>query len=94
MKITELDHLDSAVAGIEGKAVAILGLTGQALRLDQTPYRPTRDRDEALRLLEKYITRIKKLDNGWAAVGPSGRAFIGSTLSIAVCRAVIGEQWQ
>lgn len=92
MKSTELDQLDFAIAGIEGPRIATLGLIGKALNPDQTPYRPTRDGKEALRLLEKYITRTKKLDNGWAAIGPSGRACIGPTLSIAVCRAVIGEQ--
>jgi hypothetical protein len=92
MKNIELDQLDSAIAGIEGPGIAILGLVGEALRLDQTPYRPTRDGDEALRLLEKYVTRTKKLADGWAAIGPSGRACIGPTLSIAVCRAVIEEQ--
>lgn len=92
MNSTELDQLDSAIAGIEGPSIATVGSGGKALRLDQSPYRPTRDRDEALRLLEKYIARTKKLDDGWAAIGLSGRACIGPTLPIAVCRAVIEEQ--
>lgn len=89
MKSTDLDQIDSAIADIEGPTIAMVGASGEAFRPDHSPYRPTRDRDEALRLLEKYIARTKKLDDGWAAIGPNGRACVGPTLAIAVCRAVI-----
>lgn len=89
MNCANLDLLDSVVAKIEGPVIAMVNSTCVAKRLDQSPYRPTRDPHEALRLMDKYIGRVVKMNGGWAAVGPNGRACIGPTLSIAVCIAII-----
>ena len=92
MNDNELDLLDSAIARIEGPPTAIVDATGEALRPDRSPYRPTRDPQEALRLAEKYIARVVRLDRGWAAVGPGGRACTGPTLPVAVCIAIVEAQ--
>jgi hypothetical protein len=89
MNSADLDSLDSAIAGIEGPTVAFVGTNGEALCPDSSPYRPTRDPNEALRLLDKYIDRVVKLNGAWAAVGPCGRACVGPTLPIAVCKAIV-----
>ena len=88
MNSTDLDFLDSAIAEIEGSATATLSSNGKAIRGDQSRYRPTRDPDEALRLMDKYIARVVRTNDAWAAVGPSGRACVGPTLPIAVCMAI------
>lgn len=92
MNTPDLDRLDSAIAQIEGSSVATLDGSGGARRLDQSPYQPSRDPNEALRLLDKYIARVVRLNDGWAAVALSGRASSGPTLPIAVCIAVIEAQ--
>ena len=92
MNSTDLDALDSAVAAIERAAVATEGARGGAKHLDRSPYRPTRDPGEALRLIDKYISRVQKVNGAWAAVGPNGRACVGDTLPIAVCKAVAEAQ--
>jgi len=89
MNSDDLDLLDSAIAEIEGSPTATVTSSGEALRLDRSPYRPTRDPDEALRLMDKYIARVVRTKDAWAAVGPSGRACVGPTLPIAVCIAIV-----
>jgi hypothetical protein len=88
MHSAALNSLDSAIATIEGPEVATLNSSGHAVRLDQSPYQPTRDPGEALRLVEKYIYKIQKVNGGWLAVGSNGRACPGATLPIAVCAAI------
>jgi len=90
MKNNDLDVLDSAVAAIEKVFDEPDRSPSRSLRYDSRPYRPTRDAEETLRLIDKHITRIVRIDLGWAAVGPSGRACFGTTLPIAVCKAIIG----
>ena len=92
MNSAELDLLDTSIARIEGTSVAIVSCSGEAKRPDQSPYQPSRDPNEALRLVEKYIARVVRLSDGWAAVGLGGRASTGATLPIAVCIAVIEAQ--
>ena len=90
MKSTELDMLDSAIAAIEGLATTTASTSGQVIHRDRSqPYRPTRDADEALRLMDKYISRVVKTEGAWAAVGPGGRACVGPTLPVAVCMAIV-----
>ena len=89
MNNSELDQLDSEIARIEGRSVAHVPIMGGPPGKQPEPYRPTRDPDEALRLVEKYIARVIRLDHGWAAIGPNGRACTGPTLPIAVCMAVV-----
>ncbi len=89
MNYADLDLLDCAVARIEGFAVTPLNPDGKAADGDQSPYRPTRDPGEALRLMDKYIDRVVRTRAAWAAVGPSGRACVGPTLPIAVCIAIV-----
>ena len=89
MNSADLDFLDSTVAGIEGLPIATLNSAGAAIRPDQSPYRPSRDPDEILRLINKYIDRVVRLNDGWVAVGKSGRACSAATLPIAVCMAII-----
>lgn len=57
-RLTDLDRIDAAIAGLEGGAVAVVGDAGLALCPDGTPYQPTRQREEAMRLLEKYVIRL------------------------------------
>ncbi|WP_295686561.1 hypothetical protein [uncultured Nevskia sp.] len=86
----ELDILDSVLARLEGPPTVGIGSNGRAVYADRSPYRPTRTPAEILRLIEKYIAKVVRMDDGnWAAVGPSGRACVGETLSIAVCKAII-----
>ena len=86
----ELDALDQAIARIEGFPLAICSCSGNAIRPDRSPYTPTRDADETLRLLAKYVTKLIRMNDGvWAAVGPNGRACVGSTVSVAICRAIV-----
>ena len=90
MKNDDLDVLDSAVAAIEKVFDEPDQSPSRSRRYDSRLYRPTRDAEETLRLIDKYISRIVKMDHGWAAVGSSGRACFGPTLPIAVCKAIIG----
>ena len=89
MNSTDLDFLDSSIAEIEGSATATVSSKGEAIRHDQSRYQPTRDPDEALRLMDKYIARVVRTNDAWAAVGPNGRACVGPTLPIAVCMAIV-----
>jgi len=89
MNSVDLDVLDSAVAEIEGSAIANVRSSEEAIRRDRSQYRPTRDPDEALRLMNKYIARVVRMKDAWVAVGPSGRACVGPTLPIAVCMAIV-----
>lgn len=89
LQSSELDIIDAAVASLEGHAVATIDICGRARRKDSSPYRPTRELEEAMRLMNKYVTRMVKLDHAWAAVGQSGRAYIGPTACIAICKAVV-----
>ncbi|GAC1623853.1 MAG: hypothetical protein NVS9B10_09190 [Nevskia sp.] len=83
MNSHELDLLDSAIARIEG-------LPGSACDSEAGRYRPTRSSDETLRLMDKYIAKVVRMNDGdWAAIGPSGRACVGPTLPVAVCRAIL-----
>jgi len=88
MEPSDLDVLDHAIAGIEG-----LRLADRDDNLDsdtrKIPYQPTRNSDEALRLMDKYIAKVVKMTGGWAAVGPNGRACFGPTLPIAICVAIV-----
>ncbi len=86
---TDLDLLDSAIAGIEGLSPEESATEGKATRRKRAQYRPTRDPDEALRLMDKYIARVVRTRDAWAAVGPSGRCCVGPTLPIAVCMAIV-----
>lgn len=88
MESTEFDLLDAAVARLEGPEVAAISGWGRALRPDGTPYQPTRQCEEAARLMEKYVCRLIKLNGRWAAVGCDGRAHVGLTFPVAVCKAV------
>lgn len=86
----QLDIIDSGLARFEGPPSFGINSSGRAVYADRTPYRPTRTPAEITRLIEKYIEKVVRLSDGrWAAVGPSGRACVGSTLPIAVCMAVI-----
>lgn len=86
----DLDILDSLLARLEGSPAFGIGSDGGAIYADRSPYRPTRTPAEALRLMEKYIAKVIRMDDGtWAAIGPSGRACAGETLSIAVCKAIV-----
>jgi len=90
MTSNELDALDSAIAWLEGVPTASSGKLGTEARFDRPAYRPTRSPEETLRLMEKYIRKVVRLNDGeWAAVGPSGRASVGPTLAISVCKAVV-----
>jgi hypothetical protein len=90
MTKVDLDRIDAAVALIEGPDVAALDQEGRAVRPDMTPYKPTRERGEAMRLMDKHITRMAKLSGGWAAIGLNGRAYVGPTSLIAICAAISG----
>jgi hypothetical protein len=86
----QLDILDSGLARFEGPPAFGINSKGRAVYADRSPYRPTRTPAEIIRLIEKYIVKIVRLSDGsWAAVGPSGRACVGNTLSIAVCMAIV-----
>lgn len=85
----DLDSLDHAIASIEGMGSAYRGGSDPEDSQGQSPYRPTRDSDEALRLMDKYIAKVVKMTDGWAAVGPNGRACFGPTLPIAICVAIV-----
>jgi hypothetical protein len=89
MNRDELDLLDSSVASIEGVYDEAVYASTRSSRFDSRPYRPSRDAEETLRLMDKYISRAVKMEGGWAAIGPSGRACFGPTLSIAVCKAIV-----
>lgn len=91
MNQSDLDQMDAAIALLEGTGIATLDAEGKAVRGDRTPYRPTRDRGEAMRLMDKYIVRMAKLNGAWAAVGADGRAHLGPTSLIAICRAVVSN---
>lgn len=89
MDYNDLDSLDKAIAGIEGLGPQGHDLQGADRSAGQPAYQPTRDPDEALRLMDKYIAKAVKMTDGWAAVGPNGRACFGVTLPIAVCVAIV-----
>ena len=91
MSQPELDRMDAAIAILEGPRIATLDSRGRAIRHNRMPYKPTRERDEAMRLMDKYITRMVRLTGMWAAVGRNGRAYFGPTSEIAICKAVIGN---
>lgn len=87
----DLDQIDAAVARIE--AVSRSGLeTTPTSPPDTACCRATRDPAESWRLLEKYIDRISRIEQGWVAVDHAGRASTGPSLAIAVCLAIIGTQ--
>jgi hypothetical protein len=92
MNSIDLDLLDSAIAEIEGTATALVNSAGEAMGPSRTPYRPTRDPNEALRLMDKYISRVVRTKDAWAAVDRGGRACVGPTLPIAVCLAIVGTR--
>lgn len=86
----ELDILDAMMARFEGPPSFGISAQGRAVHADRSPYQPTRNPDELLRLIDKYIVRLIRLDDGtWAAVGPAGRATVGPSIPVAVCRAVL-----
>ncbi len=87
---TDLDRIDAVIALLEGPGIAILNGEGKAVRPDMTPYQPTREWGEAMRLMDKYISRLVRLSDGWAAVDRNGRAHIGPTALIAICVAAAG----
>ena len=89
MDNNDLDSLDHAIANIEGLSVASHDEGGRNRRAGPLPYQPTRNSDEALRLMDKYIAKVVKMNDGWAAVGPNGRACFGPTLPIAICVAIV-----
>jgi|GEM_PF-3361937 len=90
MTSSELDALDSAIAWLEGVPSLSSGKPGTEARFERPAYRPTRSPEETLRLLEKYIRKVVRLDNGdGVAVGPSGRASVGPTLAVSVCKAIV-----
>ena len=92
MDTQHLNLLDSAVADIEGISGGRKHNAGGIANQKTTPYHPTTDSEEALRLMDKYISRVVKLPDGWVAVGPNGRACLGQTLPIAVCVAIVEGQ--
>lgn len=87
----ELDVLDQTIARIVGSPAIGISSSGQAIYYqDRSPYRPTRNPDETVHLIDRYIAKVVRMNDGtWAAVGPSGRACVGHTLAIAVFRAVV-----
>jgi len=87
---TDLDRIDAVIALLEGPTIAMLNGAGKAVRPDMTPYQPTREWGEAMRLMDKYISRLARLNNGWAAVDRNGRAHVGPTALIAICTAAAG----
>jgi hypothetical protein len=87
---TNLDRIDAVIALLEGPGIAALDGEGRAVRPDMTPYQPTREWGEAMRLMDKYITRLVRLSDGWAAVDRNGRAHAAPTALIAVCTAAAG----
>lgn len=89
MDHNDLDSLDHAIAGIEGLRLADHDEGDTGGRPDRLPYQPTRNSDQALRLMDKYIAKVVKMNDGWAAVGPNGRACFGPTLPIAICVAIV-----
>jgi hypothetical protein len=91
MNKIDMDQIDAAIAALEGQQCATINAEGKAVRRDKTPYKPTRERTEAMRLMDKYIERLVKLSGIWAAVGRNGRAYLGPTSLIAICLAVLGN---
>ena len=87
---TDLDRIDAVIALLEGPGIAVLNGEGRAVRPDMTPYQPTREWGEAMRLMDKYISRLVRLSDGWAAVDRNGRAHVGPTALIAICMAAAG----
>lgn len=86
----ELDIIDAMLARFEGPPTFGISAQGRAIHADRSPYQPTRNPHELLRLIDKYIVRLIRMDDGnWAAVGPAGRAMVAATLPVAVCRAVL-----
>jgi hypothetical protein len=86
----DLDKLDLAIARLEGPRVVGTNLKGRPINLDQSPYKPTRNPAQILQLIEKYVVKVVRMNDGsWIAVGPSGRACVGRTLSISVSRAIV-----
>lgn len=92
MNKTALELLDSTAAENEGDSGEGADFVGHTIRRDQMPYEPARDPKEVLRLMEKYIHRVVRVENGWAAIGSNGRACVGSTLPIAICMAAVESQ--
>jgi hypothetical protein len=93
MHRSDLDVLDSTVADLEGFEYTICSATGVVMRPDKSRYAPTRCDAEAARLIEKYIKRVARLEDGcWVAVSLSGRAYVAPTLPIAVCMAATQSQ--
>jgi len=86
----ELDILDAMLARFEGPPAFGISAQGRAVYADRSPYQPTRNPEELLRLIETYIGRLIHMEDGsWAAVGPAGRATVAPSLAVAVCRAVL-----
>lgn len=95
----EFAELDLAVAQADGRQAFIAGphywqISERGLCLNNTPfdtspYQPTRDGGEAMRLLEKYrLTVGAVMGGGWSAFS-DGVNETGSTPAIAICRAVV-----
>ena len=86
----ELDILDAMLARFEGPPTYGISAQGRAVYADRSPYQPTRNPEELLRLINLYIARLIRMDDGsWAAIGPAGRATVAPSLPVAVCRAVL-----
>ncbi len=86
----ELDMLDAMLARFEGPPTFGISAQGRAVYADRSPYQPTRNPAELLRLIDRYIARLIRMDDGsWAAIGPAGRATVAASLPVAVCRAVL-----
>ena len=86
----ELDTLDAMLARFEGPPTFGISAQGRAVYADRSPYQPTRNPAELLRLIDRYIARLIRMEDGtWAAIGPAGRATVAASLPIAVCRTVL-----
>lgn len=78
----ELAELDLAVAKAEGLDVV------NGIDPDGQLYRPTRDRDLAMRLLEKHKLELHPARNYWEC--QDGNVMrTGDTPCIAICKAVV-----